>query len=174
MGDGRTSRDGTRPDQSAAGKHCLAYCFLKLISLNCIRIVRTVYFVNVFDRANARLGIIFALALARPKQLAQNKLLAAHTSIARLRNCQRLHDNTFDIDHAVKQSRCRYARPLPPTGQRRSNYSDKLAVPQDFPHQAEACEGAEAEPPHPPVDSPQDQQHHQVRTAAFACTRDLA
>jgi hypothetical protein len=46
------------------------------------------------------------------------------------------------------------------------------AVPKVFPHQAEACACAEAEPPHPSVDSPQDWQHHQVRPiAAPSCSR---
>lgn len=35
--------------------------------------------------------------------------------------------------------------------------------PQDFPHEAEARQGAEAEPPHSPMDSPAHRQHHQVR-----------
>jgi hypothetical protein len=47
-----------------------------------------------------------------------------------------------------------------------TNILTPSAEPQDLPHQAEACESAEAEPPHPPVDPPEDQQHHQVRLRA--------
>ncbi|KAF7194219.1 hypothetical protein HII31_04456 [Pseudocercospora fuligena] len=36
-------------------------------------------------------------------------------------------------------------------------------LPQDLPHQAEACKGAEAEPPNSSVDPPQNWQHHPVR-----------
>jgi len=46
------------------------------------------------------------------------------------------------------------------------NFSNNCVVPKVIPNQAEACACAEAEPPHSPVDSPQDQQHHQVRLAA--------
>lgn len=35
--------------------------------------------------------------------------------------------------------------------------------PQVFPHEAEARQGEEAEPSHPPVDSPPNGQHHPVR-----------
>ena len=35
-------------------------------------------------------------------------------------------------------------------------------VPQVVPHQAEAGQGPEAEQAHPPVDPPEDRQHHQV------------
>lgn len=43
-------------------------------------------------------------------------------------------------------------------------------VPEVFPHQAEACPRAEAEPSHPPVDPPEDEQHHQVRHAPSRST----
>lgn len=37
--------------------------------------------------------------------------------------------------------------------------------PQDFPHQAKACQSSASEPPHPPVDSSAHRQHHQVNCA---------
>lgn len=43
--------------------------------------------------------------------------------------------------------------------------------PQDFPHEAEARQGAEAEPPHSPMDSPAHRQHHQVRRPHHEHTR---
>jgi hypothetical protein len=51
-----------------------------------------------------------------------------------------------------------------------SIFIDNSTVPEVIPHQAEACESAEAEPSHPSVDSPEDQQHHQVRLAAISYT----
>jgi hypothetical protein len=71
-------------------------------------------------------------------------------------------------DTAVKQSRCRYAIALPPSLSILWTRSDNFAEPQVIPHQAEACPRAEAEPPHPSVDPPEDRQHHQVRHAIFA------
>ncbi len=41
------------------------------------------------------------------------------------------------------------------------------AVPEDFPHQAQAGQEGKAEPPHPPVDSFPDRQQDQV--CAFPC-----
>lgn len=41
--------------------------------------------------------------------------------------------------------------------------ADKIAEPQILPHEAEARQSAEAEPPYPPVDSLEDRQYHQVR-----------
>lgn len=41
--------------------------------------------------------------------------------------------------------------------------SSSPTEPQVFPHQAEARQGEEAEPPHPPVDSSPNGQHHPVR-----------
>merc|ERR1711974_137573 len=46
------------------------------------------------------------------------------------------------------------------------------AVPEVLPHQAEACKGSEAEPPHPPVDPPEDKQHHQVQCQEEALAQD--
>merc|ERR1711874_813269 len=50
--------------------------------------------------------------------------------------------------------------------------SSQDAVPEVLPHQAEACQSAEAEPPHPSVDSPEDRQHHQVQRQATTLAQD--
>merc|ERR1711879_573838 len=50
--------------------------------------------------------------------------------------------------------------------------SSQDAEPQDIPHQAEACQSAEAEPPYPSVDSPEDRQHHQVQRQATTLAQD--
>merc|ERR1712063_129700 len=50
--------------------------------------------------------------------------------------------------------------------------SSQDAVPKVIPHQAEACESAEAEPPHPSVDSLEDRQHHQVQREATTLAQD--
>ena len=42
-----------------------------------------------------------------------------------------------------------------------------LVVPQDIPHEAKACEGAEAEPPNSSVDPPANWQHHPVRSHRY-------
>jgi hypothetical protein len=77
---------------------------------------------------------------------------------------------TSTSDNAVKQSRCRYENT--PRRQDDETVLTIAAVPKVFPHQAEACACAEAEPPHPSVDSPQDWQHHQVRPiATLGCSR---
>jgi hypothetical protein len=44
--------------------------------------------------------------------------------------------------------------------------------PQVFPNQAEACQGAEAEPPCASVDSPPNWQHHPVRLIPFSRNDD--
>merc|ERR1712096_498022 len=46
------------------------------------------------------------------------------------------------------------------------------AFPQVVPHQAEAGQGPEAEQAHPPVDSPEDWQHHQVQRQEKALAQD--
>ncbi|CZS72666.1 unnamed protein product [Fusarium graminearum] len=46
------------------------------------------------------------------------------------------------------------------------------AEPQVFPNQAEACQGAEAEPPCAPVDSPPNWQHHPLQRQAKALAQD--
>lgn len=44
------------------------------------------------------------------------------------------------------------------------NDTDKgRSEPQILPHEAEARKSAEAEPPHPAMDSPEDGKYHQVR-----------
>lgn len=60
--------------------------------------------------------------------------------------------------------------PAPPSPDCAKHYRHLLTrsvVPQVFPHQAEACQSAEAEPPDPPVDPPPYRKHHQVHTACF-------
>lgn len=50
---------------------------------------------------------------------------------------------------------------------RHANLSPQLSTePQVFPHEAEARQGAEAEPPDPAMDSSADRQHHPVRRTA--------
>merc|ERR1712080_533007 len=46
------------------------------------------------------------------------------------------------------------------------------AFPQVVPHQAEAGQGPEAEQAHPPVDPPEDWQHHQVQRQEEALAQD--
>jgi hypothetical protein len=54
--------------------------------------------------------------------------------------------------------------------------TDEIAEPQILPHEAEARQSAEAEPPYPSVDSLEDRQYHQVRlhcdVALEECWRD--
>jgi hypothetical protein len=109
------------------------------------------------------------LPLARPIQLVAFDVRTHHLGAAHLDfdySVTKLTPSTTQLRHRQrrKPSRCRYVALLERiSSQCWIDASNTPTVPQVIPHQAEACARAEAEPPHPSVDSPQDQQHHQVR-----------
>jgi hypothetical protein len=114
------------------------------------------------------------LPLAHLKQLVDFGARTHHLGAAHLDfdySVTNLTPSTTQLRHRQrrKPSRCRYVA-LRILSQCWIDTSNTSAVPQVIPHQAEACARAEAEPPHPSVDSPQDQQHHQVRLFCLSRT----
>ena len=70
---------------------------------------------------------------------------------------------TTETSRQHRQDACTYpTHDLTPSACREHAVLTLATVPQVVPHQAEAGQGPEAEQAHPPVDPPEDRQHHQV------------
>jgi hypothetical protein len=92
-----------------------------------------------------------------------SSLFLAHTTPNRRLQYSSLNDNFFDIRRLTVNSHDAGTLQHPPYKPCQLMESDNFPEPKVLPHQAEACPRAKAEPSHSPVDSPEDQQHHQVR-----------
>jgi hypothetical protein len=88
---------------------------------------------------------------------------------------QRTSSNLTPSRHlSTAPSRCRYVYELQCLQTCWQDYDRRIILtapstePQVVPHQAEACQSAEAEPPYPPMDPSENWQHHQVRCALLS------